>query len=64
MLSDRQREALLAALDLGYYEHPRAATQEDIASRLGCEANTASEHLQKAEAKVLTEVLPLEYGAA
>jgi len=56
-LTDRQREALLAALDLGYYEHPRQATHEDIAERLGCESNTASEHIQKAEAKVLNEVL-------
>lgn len=56
-LTDRQREALLVALDLGYYEHPRQATHEDIAKRLGCESNTASEHIQKAEAKVLNEVL-------
>jgi Predicted DNA binding protein len=56
-LTDRQREALLAALDLGYYEHPRGATHEDVAERLGCESNTASEHIQKAEAKVLKEVL-------
>lgn len=56
-LSSRQREALLAALDLGYYDSPRRATHEDIAERLGCEPNTASEHIQKAEAKVMTEAL-------
>ncbi|WP_136689269.1 helix-turn-helix domain-containing protein [Halorhabdus amylolytica] len=52
-LSDRQREAVAVALDLGYYEHPREATQEDIAAELGCATNTASEHLQKAEAKLV-----------
>lgn len=58
-LSDRQREAVLAALDLGYYEHPRRATQEDVAERLGCAPNTASDHLQKAEAKLLQAMLTL-----
>ena len=52
-LSDRQREAVVVALDLGYYEHPREATQEDVAAELGCATNTASEHLQKAEAKLV-----------
>lgn len=56
-LSDRQREAVLAALDLGYYETPRQATHEDVAAELDCAPNTASEHLQKAEATLLTAVL-------
>lgn len=59
-LSDRQREAVLAARDLGYYAHPRKATHEDVAERLGCAPNTASEHLQKAEAKLLGELLEPE----
>ena len=60
-LSDRQREALLAAFDLGYYEHPRRATHEDVAARLDCAPNTASEHLQKAEIKLVTELLQSEF---
>ncbi|MFB6072382.1 MAG: helix-turn-helix domain-containing protein [Halobacterium sp.] len=61
-LTDRQREALLAASDLGYYEVPREATNEDVADRLGCAPNTASEHLQKAEAKLVAAALSLEEG--
>lgn len=53
VLSDRQQEALETALDLGYYDTPRAATHEDIADELGCAPNTASEHLQKGEAKLV-----------
>jgi hypothetical protein len=53
LLSDRQREALVTAFDLGYYEHPRRATHEDVAARLGCAPNTVSEHLQKAEMKLV-----------
>lgn len=56
-LSDRQREALLTAYDLGYYEYPRRATHEDVADRLDCAANTVSVHLQKAELKVISDVL-------
>ncbi|NIW27840.1 MAG: helix-turn-helix domain-containing protein, partial [Actinobacteria bacterium] len=52
-LSDRQREAVEAGLELGYYEVPRAATHRDVADRLGCSPSTASEHLQKAEAKLV-----------
>lgn len=52
-LSERQREAVDVALDLGYYEQPREATHEDVAAELGCAAATASDHLQKAEAKLV-----------
>lgn len=59
-LSERQREAVCAALDVGYYDTPRRATHEDVASRLGCAPSTASEHLQKAEAKLLEAALEPE----
>ncbi|MFA1612515.1 helix-turn-helix domain-containing protein [Halobellus rubicundus] len=52
-LSDRQREALQAAVALGYYDTPREATHADIADELDCAPNTASEHLQKGEAKLV-----------
>lgn len=52
-LSERQREALRAALELGYYDTPREATHADVAAELDCAPNTASEHLQKGEAKLV-----------
>lgn len=52
-LTDRQREVLDAARDLGYYESPRAATHRDIADRLDIATGTVAEHLQKIEARVL-----------
>lgn len=52
-LSERQRAAVKAALELGYYKSPREATHADVADQLGCAANTATEHLQKAEAKLI-----------
>lgn len=60
-LSDRQREAVAAALELGYYTQPRGATHEDVAAELGCAPATASAHLQKAEAAIVRAVLD-EFG--
>lgn len=60
-LSDRQQTALAVALDLGYYEQPRGATHEDVAAELGCAPQTASDHLQKAEAKLVRAVMD-EFG--
>jgi predicted DNA binding protein len=54
LLTDRQREAVEAAVDLGYYDSPRRATGADIAERIGCTPSTASEHLRKAESRVLS----------
>ncbi len=56
-LSDRQREALQIAFDLGYYRNPRGATHADVAERLGCAPSTAGEHLRKAEAKLVASVV-------
>ncbi|NHN47935.1 DNA-binding protein [Halostella sp. JP-L12] len=52
-LSPRQREAVTAAIDLGYYDQPRKATHEEVAEALGCAPSTASEHIRKAEAKLV-----------
>lgn len=57
VLSVRQREALEVALRLGYYEIPRQTTVNDIACQLECAPGTASEHLRKAEQKLLTSII-------
>lgn len=51
-LTARQRDAVGAALELGYYAVPRRATTEDVARELDCATSTAAEHLRKAEARV------------
>ncbi|WP_246989429.1 helix-turn-helix domain-containing protein [Halorientalis marina] len=60
-LSDRQREAVAVALELGYYNQPRGATHEDVAAELECAPQTASDHLQKAEANIIRAVMD-EFG--
>lgn len=56
-LTDRQRAALDAAVDVGYYEVPREGSVEDVAERLDCSPGTASEHLRKAEATLASEAV-------
>ncbi|QLK25303.1 helix-turn-helix domain-containing protein [Natrinema zhouii] len=55
-LSDRQRDAVETALELGYYDVPREATGADVAAELGCATATAAEHLQKAKSTVFASL--------
>jgi hypothetical protein len=52
-LTERQYEAVAAALDAGYYGDPREGSVEDVAATLDCARSTAAEHLRRAERKVL-----------
>lgn len=56
-LTDRQREVVQAAVEVGYYDNPRQATHEDVAELLDCTASTAGEHLRKAEAKIMPQTV-------
>jgi predicted DNA binding protein len=56
-LTDRQREALEAGTRTGYYDVPRTGSVEDVASELDCAASTASNHLRKAESRLVGEVI-------
>ncbi|MFO7833237.1 MAG: helix-turn-helix domain-containing protein [Halohasta sp.] len=52
-LTARQREAVRAAVDAGYYAVPREGGVEAVAEALECSSSTAAEHLRKAEAAVM-----------
>jgi hypothetical protein len=52
-LTDRQFEAVAAAVDCGYYEEPREGSTTDVAEALDCSPGTAAEHLRKAEQRVM-----------
>jgi hypothetical protein len=56
VLTERQREVLRVAHDVGYYEVPRRATHRDVADRLDLSVGTVGEHLQKIEARVLGDL--------
>jgi predicted DNA binding protein len=56
-LTDRQREAVAAAVDCGYYDSPRRGAVADVATELGVSPGTAAEHLRKAEAAVMDRLV-------
>lgn len=56
-LTDRQREVVHTAYEMGYYEIPRRVSTADVASELELDQSTVSEHLQRAECNLLTNVL-------
>lgn len=52
-LTQRQFEAVSAAVDCGYYHATRDGSLEDVADRLGCSSGTAGELLRRAERTVM-----------
>jgi len=57
VLTDRQREVVATAAELGYYDVPRDATVADVAAELDITDSTVSAHLRKAESAVMDAVL-------
>jgi len=56
-LTEKQREVLIAAYKLGYYDIPRRINSEKLAKRLNIGNSTLGEHLRKAERRLLINVL-------
>ena len=56
-LTERQREVVRTAYDLGYYEVPRTVSSDEVAAELGLEPSTVTEHLQRAERNFLAREL-------
>lgn len=54
-LTDRQREVLLTARAMGYYQYPRGANASEVADALDICPSTLSEHLAAAQSKLLDE---------
>jgi len=56
-LTQRQFEAVEAAVDTGYYGTTREATLSDVATRLDCASGTAAELLRRAERTVMASLV-------
>jgi hypothetical protein len=56
-LTARQAEVLRLAHTMGYYDVPKKARVEDIASLLGMDKGTVGEHLRRAEKHVFDDLL-------
>jgi predicted DNA binding protein len=55
-MSGCQQEAIQTAYEMGYFDVPRTASQEDIADELGITASSLSERLRRAESKIVKNI--------
>lgn len=53
ILTDRQQQVFLAAVEQGYYQTPRRATLTDVAESLDISKATASDILHRAEGRIV-----------
>ncbi|WP_435335017.1 helix-turn-helix domain-containing protein [Haloarchaeobius sp. TZWWS8] len=60
-LTQRQREAMLAALDGGYFDVPRGVTQPELAEQLDISDSAVSELLRRGTAKLVSNTLKDPY---
>lgn len=58
-LTDKQVEMLCEAFSLGYFDQPAKVTADELAKRAGVSRSTFTEHLRKAEGKVMTNFFPI-----
>ena len=57
--SQRQREAISRAFEMGYYQIPRETTTAEVAAELDINRRTFEEHLRRAEKKAVESLLNL-----
>jgi hypothetical protein len=56
-LTSRQRQMLLTAYALGYYDVPRRISSDDLSRHLNADKSTIVEHLRKAEKKLIGSII-------
>lgn len=58
-VSEKQREILIVALEMGYFEIPREATLTEVADALGISSNSASERLRRAQTNLVSNTVTI-----
>ncbi len=57
-LTEKQVDAIVAAYNSGYYQTPRRVNVQTIANRVNVPRTTLQEHLNKAENKLISSIIP------
>lgn len=60
--TDRQREVLQTAHEMGYFEYPKAANAQEVATQLDIDSSTFAEHLAAAQSKLMDAVVTSHDG--
>jgi hypothetical protein len=56
-LTDKQKEVVVKARKMGYYDYPKKVSSQDLADNLGISRATTIEHLRKAESRLMETIL-------
>ncbi|WP_162562449.1 helix-turn-helix domain-containing protein [Salinigranum rubrum] len=56
-VTEKQREALVRALEMGHFDIPREATQTEVAESLGITAKSVSERLRRGQVNLISNSL-------
>jgi predicted DNA binding protein len=58
-VTEKQLAALTEAFSLGYFDEPKRVDMDYLAGRAGISRSTYSEHLRKAESRIISNLAPL-----
>ncbi len=56
-LTEKQRDSIILAFKLGYFDTPRKISSEQLATKLGLANSTLAVHLRRAQRRLLAETL-------
>lgn len=57
ILTDKQREVLVAAYKFGYYNYPKKINSEQLSKKVNVSKATLMQHLRKAEGRILDDIM-------
>jgi predicted DNA binding protein len=57
VLTDKQREVMVAAFKNGYYEYPKKIGSEALSKKVNISKPTLLQHMRKAEGRILQEIM-------
>lgn len=58
-ITEKQREIMIAATEMGYFEIPRGATLGEVAESIGISTKAASERLRRGQANLVNNTLTI-----